>query len=65
MPLFTEKSNPGLDALYRIAHEDYEPYLDRLRSTNDKQFVRDTTLDKKPKKKVVVEVGLEPTINTV
>ena len=55
------KVNHGVNALWEVAYTDFVPYEDRLRSTNTKEFTRDTTLDKK----VVVEVGLEPTIDTV
>ena len=61
MSLFKEKVNLGVNDLWELAYKDYKPYEDRLRSTNATEFVRDTLLDKK----VVVEVGLEPTINTV
>lgn len=42
-----EKENPGLKALYEYALKNKEPYQDRLRSTNVKEFVRDKTLDSK------------------
>ena len=61
MSMFKEKVNLGVNELWYNAMKDYKPYTDRLRSTNVTEFVRDTTLDKK----VVVEIGLEPTINTV
>ena len=61
MSMFKEKVNLGVNDLWELAYKDYKPYEDRLRSTNAKEFKRDTTLDPK----VVVEVGLEPTINTV
>jgi hypothetical protein len=59
--MFKEKVNLGVNELWYVAYKDYKPYEDRLRSTNTKEFKRDTTLDEK----MVVEVGLEPTINTV
>ena len=42
-----EKDNPGLDQLYEYVRQYPEPYQDRLRSTNVKEFIRDTTLDNK------------------
>ena len=59
--MFTEKVNLGVNELWYVAYKDYKPYEDRLRSTNAKDFKRDTLLDTK----VVVEVGFEPTIDTL
>ena len=46
--MFTEKVNHGVNALWYNAMKDYKPYSDRLRSTNAKEFVRDTILDRNP-----------------
>ena len=61
MSMFKEQVNLGVNELWYVAYKDYKPYTDRLRATNETEFTRDTTLDKK----VVVEVGFEPTIDTV
>ena len=45
--MFTEKVNLGVNALWEVAYKDFKPYEDRLRSTNAKDFVRDTILDRK------------------
>jgi len=50
MSLFKEKANLGVNALWKVAYEDFKPYEDRLRSTNTKEFARDTLLDRKPEK---------------
>ena len=42
-----EKENHGLNELYKYAYSNPDPYEDRLRSTNVKEFTRDTTLDNK------------------
>jgi len=62
MSLLKPNVNLGVNELWYNAMKDYKPYSDRLRSTNTKEFKRDTLLDNK---NVVVEVGFEPTINTV
>ena len=43
-----EKVNLGVNALWRLVYRDFTPYQDRLRSTNVREFTRDTTLDSKP-----------------
>jgi hypothetical protein len=46
--MFTEKVNLGVNELWYNALKDYKPYTDRLRSTNVREFKRDTILDRKP-----------------
>jgi hypothetical protein len=48
MSLFKEKVNLGVNDLWALAYKDYKPYEDRLRSTNVREFKRDTILDRKP-----------------
>ena len=46
MSLFKPNVNLGVNELWYNALKDYEPYKDRLRSTNATEFIRDTLLDK-------------------
>ena len=47
MSLFKPNINLGVNELWYNALKDYKPYEDRMRSTNVREFRRDTTLDPK------------------
>lgn len=48
MSVFKQNVNLGVNELWAVAYKDFEPYEDRLRSTNVREFTRDTHLDRKP-----------------
>ena len=48
MSVFKQSVNLGVNELWHNAYRDYEPYRDPMRSTNVREFTRDTTLDRKP-----------------
>ena len=60
MSLFKNNVNLGVNELWLLAYRDFEPYEDRMRSTNVREFRRDTTLDRKPPKFVVSPSGSDP-----
>ena len=60
MSLFKQHVNLGVNELWAIAYRDFKPYEDRLRSTNVREFQRDTALDRKPSKFVVSPPGSDP-----
>ena len=61
MSVFKQNVNLGVNELWHNAYRDYEPYRDPMRSTNVREFTRDTTLDVKPTPFVeVVPVAKEP-----
>jgi len=47
MALFANHVNLGVNELWYNALKEFAPYEDRLRSTNVREFTRDTTLDVK------------------
>jgi len=48
MSVFKQNVNLGVNELWELAYKDFKPYEDRMRSTNEREFKRDTTLDRKP-----------------
>jgi hypothetical protein len=57
MSVFNNNVNLGVNELWALAYQDFKPYEDRMRSTNVREFRRDTTLDRKPSKFVVSPPG--------
>ena len=49
MSVFKNHVNLGVNELWAQVYENFTPYEDRVRSTNVREFTRDTTLDAKAK----------------
>ena len=47
MSMFNNHVNLGVNELWALAYRDFTPYEDRMRSTNVREFTRNTTLDAK------------------
>ena len=60
MSVFKNNVNLGVNELWALAYRDFKPYEDRMRSTNVREFQRDTTLDRKLLKFVVSPPGSDP-----
>jgi hypothetical protein len=47
MFIFKQKANLGLNELWAVAYQDFQPYKDRMRSTNADQYRNTSMLEVK------------------